>query len=211
MWTEEARISYLIFDNVKVEMVRLQIYQAFFHIETFKRFIPDLHEAVRTLAFHNFARSQTCHMTDGIFGEGIHSAKMESAKVKVLGLLGIVIPAGHRFLRSLKQARKIDRQNDWSKVRGKLIDLEDLYRRARNACEHLDQRIYRGEYSELHHFSFSIHYKLRFLDDKGELLLDFSEGALNELVQMGEDVMAMVESIAKSKGNNLPEDDELNQ
>jgi hypothetical protein len=195
MPTEEAKISYLIFDKVQDKDVRVQIYQAFFHIETVKRFIVELNEAVRALARHRSALNQAQGMGlgGGVAVRGYY-AEMECAKVRVIGLLGIVIPAGHRFLKSLSRARKRDKQHDWGKLRS-LTDIEDLYRRARNACEHLSERIFRGEYTELSHFSFSIRSELRFLDStKGEVILDFSEQALGELVQMWETVVGMMES-----------------
>ena len=120
---------------------------------------------------------------------------MNASKARVIGVLGVTISSAHKFLRVLKQARKHDNLLDWSTLGKRLDELEDLYRRARNACEHLDERIYRGEYTSDEHFSFSIDNKLRFVDPKkGPLILNFSPRSLAEIADIWATVHKMLDA-----------------
>ena len=83
MWTDESKISSLIYKVVEEPTAQKLLYQAQFHIEIFKNNSDKLHESFDTLLFHEFARKNTCHMTEGVFGSDIHTDKMESAKVRV--------------------------------------------------------------------------------------------------------------------------------
>jgi hypothetical protein len=123
-------------------------------------------------------------MTDGIFGVDRHTSQMETAKVKTIGYLGITLASGHKFLRSLKNARAKDGDAAWRSTKQQLIRLEETYRLARNACEHLDESISRGETVTFEDFSFLIHDMLTFKDDKGiRHRFDFSPEALERVVE----------------------------
>jgi len=124
-------------------------------------------------------------MTEGIFGVDRHTSQMETAKVKTIGYLGTTIASGHKFLRSLKNARDKDGDPAWKSAKKQLNRLEEAYRLARNACEHLDESISRGETVTLEDFSFSIHDVLTFKDDKSvRHTFDFSPEALQRVVEL---------------------------
>ena len=184
IYTNEALIASEIFTKVSDHFAQRLFYQCVFHIEVFAKTSILLREAKETLDFHNFARSQSCHMTDGIFGVDRHTSQMETAKVKTIGYLGITLASGHKFLRSLKNARAKDGDAAWRSTKQQLIRLEETYRLARNACEHLDESISRGETVTFEDFSFSIHDMLTFKDDKGiRHRFDFSPEALERVVE----------------------------
>jgi hypothetical protein len=181
IYTDEALIAYDIFTKISDAKAQTLFYQCLFHIEVFTEASQQLKEAKEKLDFHNFARSQSCHMTDGIFGVDKHSSQMETAKIKTLGYLGITISSGHKFLRSLKNARNKERGISWKPIKKQLVQLEDDYRLARNACEHLDESINKDETSKLEDFSFSINNVLRFKHNSVAREFDFSPQALSQV------------------------------
>jgi hypothetical protein len=189
--------TWLIFSVPTEQKVRIQLYQALFQIEGFRRFSALLHEEKATLDARNyqlgFARDLGIARPDRVI-----AAEMMAAKSRVVGLLGVTISSAHKFLRTLKQARKHDRVLDWTSVRSKVDELEDLYRRARNACEHLDERIYKGEYTSDRDFSFTVHNKLYFVDPtKGRLELNFSSAALGEILAIWDNVHELLRATRK--------------
>jgi hypothetical protein len=180
--TDEARVVIDIFSKVHNKLARVLFYQCVFHVELFKKASQLLKEAKEELDFENFARSQSCHMTEGLFGADRHAAKMETAKIRTLGYLGVTVSAGHKLLRSLKNARNKEPRPEWRTDRKALIALEEDYRFARNAYQHLDEAICKGVVVKTEDFSFSIHDVLQFRDNHGaRRTLDFSPGALQQL------------------------------
>jgi|GEM_PF-5083682 len=194
MWTEEARISRLIFTRIQNTTAKTLIYQASFHIEVFKQAMKELCEAKDNLDYHNLARSQSCHMTDGIFGTDIHAAEMESAKIKAYGFLGVAVSSGHKFLRCIVNARQQDRETDWASLRDDLKDLPEVYRRARNAIEHLDEAIHKGKSISKDMLTFSIYSVLHYKDKYGDGTLDFSKEGLEKVASIWDKVISMLEA-----------------
>jgi len=185
IYTDEALVASEISTKVSDRLAQRLFYQCLFHIEVFTKASTLLREAKETLDFHNFARSQSCHTTDGLLGVDRHTSQMETAKVKTIGYLGTTLASGHKFLRSLKNARTKDGDAAWRSTKQELNRLEEAYRLARNACEHLDEGISRGETVTLEDFSFSIHEKLTFKDDKSvRHTFDFSPEALERVVEL---------------------------
>ncbi len=183
--TDEARAAYDIFDKVSDPLARALLYQCLFHIDIFKMASVRLHEAMEELRFRDFARKHTSHMTEGVFGGAMHTAHLETAKQKIIGYLGIVTSSGHKCLRAMNNARKRDGDSSWKQSKRQLTKLEDEYRLARNACQHLDESINRGETTTLEDFSFSKHSILRFArkkkSGKETRHFDFSEESLQKV------------------------------
>jgi hypothetical protein len=80
MWTDEVKIAELIFGSVKEPVAQRLLYQAQMHLESFRHASKLLKDSFFALTFHDFARTQSCHMNEGIFGVEIHAARMETAK-----------------------------------------------------------------------------------------------------------------------------------
>jgi len=178
MWTDQARTAILIFEVVQDSVAQRLLYQAQMHLESFRHSAKQLQEAFDTLMFHDFARSQSCHMTEGIFGADVHTAEMESAKVRVWGFLLNTSSAGHKFLRCIVNARSKERESDWSCLRYDLKVLQNLYERARNFLEHLDEMTDKQEVTDIEDCKFSRHGVLHFSDRKGTAQFDFTESGL---------------------------------
>lgn len=194
----KQRMLIVLFDKVDDVLAQQLFYQCLFHIEIFGLFSGKLHEAMDELRFRDFARTQTCHMTEGIFGEEKHTAYMETAKQKVIGFLGVTISSGHKSLRALKNARKRDSNVEWKKSKIHLNTLENQYRIARNACEHLDESINQGKTKGLEDFSFSKGNILRFTQIKKQGVesyeFDFSPEELQKVTDTWNATLELIKS-----------------
>ena len=193
MWTDESRASDLIFGVVSSPVAQRLLYQSQMHLENFRHAKSRLHESFDTLLFRDFARAQSCHMTEGIFGADIHAAEMESAKIRVWGYLLNTATAGHKFLRCLVNARAKDRKSDWAPFREDLKALPDLYRRTRNFLEHLDEATAREEVTGIEDCKFSCHGILQFSYKDGNLEFDFTEHGLAPIEPLWDKLLEMLQ------------------
>lgn len=183
-FTKEAKAACTIFTNVAHPQAQVLFYQCLFQVDLFSILSAKLTEEMRELNFRNFARTQTSHMIEGLFGEDIHAAHMETAHQKVMGLLGATISAGHKTLRAMNNARRRDGGSEWRKTKPLVEKLEEEYRVARNACEHLDESIYKGTTTTMEDFSFSRFYVFRFRPEKAPRNVrefDFSSESLKRV------------------------------
>jgi hypothetical protein len=193
MWTEESHAADLIFSVVTSPVAQRLLYQAQMHIRNFRNSKGGLQESFETLLYSDFARSQSCHMNEGVFGADIHAAEMESAKIRVLGYLLNTTTAGHKFLRCLVNARAKDREPDWARFRDDLREIPDTYRRTRNFLEHLDEAAAKEELQDPEDCGFSRHGILHFSDKDGPLEFDFTEGGLAPIEPLWHKLLNMLE------------------
>ena len=201
IYTDESLIADDIFTKVPDRLAQPLFYQCLFDIELFAKASGWLREAKEKLDYHNFARSQSCHMTEGLFGVNKHTSEMETAKVRPIGYLATTIGSGHKFLRSLKSARDRDGDLTWRATKKQLIRLQKSYGLARNACEHLDQGIRTGHIVELRDFSFSIHNVLTFKDRQSVVrTFDFSPEALEQVAELWKNTLSILRTRERNKG-----------
>jgi hypothetical protein len=194
MWIDESKTADLILRTVGNTVAQRLLYQAQMHLESFRHASKQLKEAFDTLLFHDFARTQSCHMTDGIFGADIHLAKMESAKVRVWGFLLGTATAGNKFLRCIVNARSKDQQSDWVQLREDLKRLPDTFSRTRNFLEHLDEKTQREEVSDIEDCKFSRHGVLIFTDKWGRVEFDFTGDSLAPIERIWDKVRSLLEN-----------------
>jgi len=199
MWTDESRAADLIFTVVTSPVSQRLIYQSQMHIENFRRSKEQLLEAFDTLLFRDFARAQSCHMNEGIFGADIHAAEMESAKIRVWGHLLNTATAGHKFLRCLVNARAKERQSDWARFRDDLKNLPDIYRRTRNFLEHLDEATASEDVTDIEDCKFSRHGVLHFEDKDGKLEFDFTKDGLSPVEALWDKLLEMLKERRDAK------------
>jgi hypothetical protein len=192
IYTEQALTAVDIFEKVSEPLAQALFYQCLFHVEFYTHVSHLLRAAKDELDFQRFARAQSSHMTEGIFGDLERSFQMETAKIKVMGYLGATVSSGHKFLRSLKNARTKDGDPAWKPTRKRLIQLEESYRLARNAFEHLDESILRGETLSDEDFSFSIYNKLYFRNQSRKHEFDFSAEVLGEVNELWEQTTKII-------------------
>jgi len=194
MWIDEARTTELIFRVVQDVVVQRLLYQSQMHLENFRHASKQLKESFETLLFHDFARTQACHMTDGIFGADIHAAEMESANIRVWGFLLNTATAGHKLFRCIINARNRDRRPDWIVLKNDLKSHPDTFRRVRNFLEHLDEMTHQEKVSGIEDCKFSRHGVLVFTDSKGRIEFDFTETRLSFVEEMWNKVIALLKA-----------------
>jgi hypothetical protein len=144
MWTDASREADLVRETVPDIQAQMLLLQARVNVELFKHTAEQLQDELDALNFHDFARTQSCHMNEGIFGADKHAADMMVHKAKVVGFLLATVTAGHRFIRSVINARSKDRGRDWRGLRQDLGRLESEYHKVRNFLEHLDKAVASG-------------------------------------------------------------------
>ena len=203
MWTDEARKADLIFSVVTVANAQRVLYQAQMHIENFRQSKTLLHEAFEAALFRDFARTQSCHMTEGLFGADIHAAEMESAKIRVWGYLLNTVTAGHKLLRCLVNARAKERESDWGEFRDALRELPDIYRRTRNFLEHLDEATAKEEVTSIEDCNFSRHGVLHFADKDGPFEFDFTAEGLTPVEPLWDKLLEMLKRRRDSKKQSV--------
>lgn len=204
MWTDETTTSSLIFSVVNDPVAQRLLYQAQLHHENFRNSSQQLHEAFRQLLFRDFARVNSCHMTEGVFGADIHAAEMESAKVRVWGFLLNTATAGHKMLRCIVNARNKDRASDWRSLSDSLATPFDTYRRLRNFLEHLDEKVNLEEVTDIKDCRFHRNGYLEFSDKRGQLHWDFTEEGLVPLKATWQRVIDMLRERENVAENSLP-------
>ena len=69
MFTVETQQMDIIIENVKSEKAKDLFYHMLINYEIYKSTVEMLDRNMEQLNYHNFAKTQTCHMNDGIFGE----------------------------------------------------------------------------------------------------------------------------------------------
>jgi len=204
MWTDESKTVTLIHETVDDVVVQRLLYQALMHIENFRHASRQLKDSFDTLLFHDFARTQSCHMVEDFFGADKHTAEMETAKVRVWGFLLNTATAGHKLLRCVVNARSKERLTDWASLRRDLRSMPDLYRRTRNFLEHLDEMTHREETPDIEDCKFSRHGVLFFQDKDGKVEFDFAEEGLKSVEIVWNKVIHMLEERRKASARRYP-------
>jgi hypothetical protein len=193
MWTKSAKDAELIKETVSSSKARQLLYQARVNLELFGNTNEQLQEAHKQLLFHDFARINTCHMNEGIFGADIQIANMMSEKERVMGFLLAAVTAGYRFTRSVIAARSEDRGRDWKNLRIGVSHLEKKFHDVRNFLEHLDEAITKGTVSNEIDCYFSRDSVLTCKDSGSNLTFGFSEKAMSQSQETYDKIIEMLE------------------
>jgi hypothetical protein len=200
MWTDESKEAYLIAEVVDNQFARSLLFQARVNIELFKHSTSLLHESLEQLNHHNFAGAfGTCHINSGVFGSEIHASNKVTYTQRVLGFLLSSITSGHRLVKCLRAARKLDRGQDWVNVRKEISLLEGDYRRVRNVLEHLPDAIMNQDFKENSEIGFTPEAIFNASDKNGEFTFNFSKTELGRPVALYEQVL---ENLSSRKNND---------
>jgi hypothetical protein len=191
MWTEAAKDTELVRETISVPQARHLFFQARVNLELFNHAREKLQEALDQLNFHDFARVNSCHMVEGMFGADIHAANMLSERERVIGFLLATVTAGHRFTRSMIAARNKDMGRDWKSLRTDISQLEKKFYDTRNFLEHLDEAIAKGTVRDAMNCSFTPGAILTCKEKDNQFTFDFSGQALmkpqeiyNKIIEM---------------------------
>ncbi len=144
MFTIEAFQMDTIIKKVYDEKVKQLFYHILINYELYKSTEEILDMNMEKLKFYNFAKTQTCHATDGVFGDIKYLEYQFVYQLKVIGNLIVLITSAHRILTCAKAARAIEKSNDWKKLRDKINECDEIYdNKLRNFMEHLEEKIYK--------------------------------------------------------------------
>lgn len=193
MWTKAAKDAELTRETITSDEARKLFLQARVNLELFNHAREKLKEALDQLNFHDFARVNSCHMTEGVFGADIHLANMQSERERVIGFLLAAVTAGHRFTRSIIAARRKDTGRDWKSLRLDISQLEKKFHDTRNFLEHLDEAIAKGIVSDDMDCSFTPGAILTCKESGNQFTFDFSEQALTKPQEIYDKIIEMLE------------------
>lgn len=188
----------MISEVVSDDRARILLYQAEVNLRLFIYSAEQLNKEFDALNFEDLARANTCHMTEGIFGELKHKSQMLSHKQAVIGFLLAVVTAGHRFTRSLFAARRKDQGEDWKILKYDFRLIEKRFHRTRNFLEHLDEALALDQGLERIDCTFSRHGILSCKEDSEEFEFDFRNSSLDKTTEIFDKVIEMLKKREKN-------------
>lgn len=192
MFTVETQRMDIIIENVKSEKVKSLFYHMLINYEIYKSTIEMLDRNMEQLNFYNFAKTQTCHMNDGIFGEIKYREYQFVYQLKVIGNLIVLITSAHRIMTCIKQARSNERCDDWKIIRNSIENCDKIFDdKIRNFMEHLEEKIYKQELTN-QNCQFSPDRILYCKDDKIDRQFDFNKNQLQIIEDLIEDIFQML-------------------
>ena len=192
MFTIETRQMDIIIDNVRNEKAKDLFYHMLINYEIYKTTAETLNENMDKLNFYNWAKTQTCHMNDGVFGDKRYYDYQFVYQLKVIGNLIVLITSAHRIMTCIKQARANEKYADW-KAMGDVIDKCDkIYdNKLRNFMEHLEEKIYKQELTN-HNCQFSPQRILYCRDEKTDKQFDFNKEQLEIVDDLIDGILKML-------------------
>lgn len=192
MFTIETRQMDIIIDNVRNEKAKDLFYHMLINYEIYKTTAEMLNENMDKLNFYNWAKTQTCHMNDGVFGDKRYYDYQFVYQLKVIGNLIVLITSAHRIMTCIKQARANEKCADW-KAMGDVIDKCDkIYdNKLRNFMEHLEEKTYKQELTN-HNCQFSPQRILYCRDEKTDKQFDFNKEQLEIVDDLIDGILKML-------------------
>ena len=146
MFTIETKQMDIIINKVNNKKAKDSLYHMLINYEIYKSTVEVLDENMEKLNFYNFAKTQTCHMNVGIFGEHKYREYQFIYEIKVIGNLIVVITAAHRIITCIKQARANEKSSDWKSISDVIENCDRIFdNKLRNFMEHLEEKIYKQE------------------------------------------------------------------
>lgn len=150
MFTVETQQMDIIIENVKSEKAKDLFYHMLINYEIYKSTVEMLDRNMEQLNFYNFAKTQTCHMNDCIWGEIKYREYQFVYQLKVIGNLIVLITSAHRIMTCIKQARSNERCDDWKTIRNIIESCDKIFDdKIRNFMEHLEEKINKYELTNL--------------------------------------------------------------
>lgn len=127
MFTIEVRQMNTIIYNVNSEKAKSSLYHMLINYEIYKSTVEMLDNNMEKLNYYNFAKTQTCHMNNGIFGETEYREYQFVYQLKVIGNLIVLITAGHRIMTCIKQARANEKSSDWKTISHEIENCDNIF------------------------------------------------------------------------------------
>lgn len=192
MYTIEAKQMEIIIKNVHNEKARGLFYHMLINYEIYKAAVEEINKNMDKLNFFNFAKTQACHMNDGLFGQLEYIEYQFVYQLKVIGNLIVLITSGHRIMTCIRQARSNEESDDWKVIRKNIKKCEKIFSdKLRNFMEHLEEKIYKEELTN-QNCQFSPQRILYCKDEKTDEQFDFNNERLEIVDNLINDVLKML-------------------
>lgn len=192
MFTEEMKNIDIIYNKALNEKSKKLFYQMLINCDIYKDIVITINNNLTNLNFNNFAKTQTCHTLDGIFGEQKYFEYQQVFEIKVIGNLITLIISAHRIITCIKSCRQIEKSKDWKSLRELIRDCENKYdNKLRNFMEHLDEKVLKQELNNTNAY-FTPERILVCYDEKTNIEFNFNDSALNNINYLVDKVFEML-------------------
>ena len=193
----------IIIENVHSEKAKDLFYHMLINYEIYKSTAEMLDKNMEELNFYNFAKNQTCHMNDGIFGEIKYREYQFVYQLKVFGNLIVLIISAHRIMTCIKQARANEKSIDWKAISEDIEKCDKIFdNKLRNFMEHLEEKIYKQELTN-QNCQFSPQRILYCKDEKTDKQFDFNNAQLEIIDNLIDNILKMLSARSEKIGNSL--------
>lgn len=193
----------IIIENVHSEKAKDLFYHMLINYEIYKSTAEMLDKNMEELNFYNFAKNQTCHMNDGIFGEIKYREYQFVYQLKVFGNLIVLITSAHRIMTCIKQARANEKSIDWKAISEDIEKCDKIFdNKLRNFMEHLEEKIYKQELTN-QNCQFSPQRILYYKDEKTDKQFDFNNAQLEIIDNLIDNILKMLSARSEKIGNSL--------
>lgn len=193
----------IIIENVHSEKAKDSFYHMLINYEIYKSTAEMLDKNMEELNFYNFAKNQTCHMNDGIFGEIKYREYQFVYQLKVFGNLIVLITSAHRIMTCIKQARANEKSIDWKAISEDIEKCDKIFdNKLRNFMEHLEEKIYKQELTN-QNCQFSPQRILYCKDEKTDKQFDFNNAQLEIIDNLIDNILKMLSARSEKIGNSL--------
>lgn len=192
MLTIETKQMDIIINKVNYKKAKDSLFHMLINYEIYKLTVEMINENMEKLNFYNFAKTQTCHINDGIFGEQKYREYQFVYEIKVIGNLIVLITAAHRIMTCIKQARANEKSSDWKGLSEVIENCDKIFdNKLRNYMEHLEEKIYKEELSNQNCY-FSPQRILYCNDEKTNKEFDFTNDKLQIIDKLIDGVLEML-------------------
>lgn len=201
MFAIETQQMDIIIENVHSEKAKDLFYHMLINYEIYKSTAEMLDKNMEELNFYNFAKTQTCHMNDGIFGEIKYREYQFVYQLKVIGNLIVLITSAHRIMTCIKQARANEKSADWKAMSEDIEKCDKIFdNKLRNFMEHLEEKIYKQELTN-QNCQFSPQRILYCKDEKTDKQFDFNNEQLEVIDDLIDNILKMLSAREEQRGD----------
>ncbi|AMJ40917.1 hypothetical protein [Anaerotignum propionicum] len=194
MFIEEQKKINLINEKAITEKAKALYYQTLINFEIYKDSVMRINSNMKNLNYNNFAKVQSCHMTDGLFGEQKHLEYETVLKIKVTANLITLITSAHRIITCIKNCRNIEQSEDWKRLKTLIaINDKNYDNNLRNFMEHLDEKASKQNLDNSNAY-FTPERTLFCSDDKVNIRFKFDPKSLNNINDLVDEVFKMLEN-----------------
>lgn len=205
MFTEDGKWMSMIDEKITNRQIRAALFQALINYRIYQKAEIEIGENMRLLNYYNFRASQTCHMTDGLFGGIEYAENKITYTIKVTGNLITLITSAHRLLTCIEKSSKnpdnITNGLNWKSLSTKKCS-KVFDNRLRNYMEHLEESVFTEGFDRINcQFSPSRILYYSYLDKQNNKLVkvkrefDFTQESLSMIDTLMDELYKMLSDV----------------